>query len=90
MRSHAAPAFPAPQALDTRMSGSRTGSITLWNDATGKGLITEDAPQVGVHVCREGFEPSIQVLARITAELRVCSRFVTKRKKVPTQISSVL
>ena len=32
------------------MSGSRTGSITLWNDATGKGLITEDAPQVGVHV----------------------------------------
>ncbi len=32
------------------MSGSRTGSITQWNDAIGKGLITEDAPQVGVHV----------------------------------------
>jgi hypothetical protein len=32
------------------MSDSRTGSITQWNDAIGRGLITEDPPQVGVHV----------------------------------------
>jgi len=32
------------------MPGSRTGSITQWNDAIGRGLITEDPPQVGVHV----------------------------------------
>jgi hypothetical protein len=30
------------------MSGSRTGSITQWNDAIGDGLITEDGD--GVHV----------------------------------------
>ena len=30
------------------MSGSHTGSITQWNDATGEGLITEDGD--GVHV----------------------------------------
>ncbi len=30
------------------MSGSRTGSITLWDDATGQGLVTEDGD--GVHV----------------------------------------
>ena len=30
------------------MTGSRTGAITQWNDATGQGLITEDGD--GVHV----------------------------------------
>ena len=31
------------------MAGTHAGTITQWNDSTGRGLITEDAPQTSVH-----------------------------------------
>jgi hypothetical protein len=31
------------------MARTHAGTITQWNDSTGRGLIREDAPRIGVH-----------------------------------------
>jgi hypothetical protein len=62
------------------MSGSRTGSITQWNDAIGRGLITEDPPQVGVHVVS-----AKDCSASLLAELR--GRAIPPTPPVPVRVS---
>jgi hypothetical protein len=60
--------------------GSRTGSITQWDDAIGRGLITEDPPQVGVHVVS-----AKDSSASLLAELR--GRAIPPSPPVPVRVS---
>ena len=61
------------------MPGSRTGSITQWNDAIGRGFITEDS-QVGVHVVS-----AKDCSANLLAELR--GRAIPPTPHVPVRVS---